>query len=287
MKHLKPLSALILIASALLLSAANSIGVSPSPLPPKSEKHEGLPEQETAPSDGGKTETPLRLAPIDPTPTGVIGGSTSDQQQQEPKRERPLPSLTDWIIACVTSLYAVIAFYTLRTIKRQADLSERAMTSLERPWIDVKLISLNGGPTGNEPTITVVRLKLINYGRSPALITRSWLDFTRVIVSSLSEEPDYPATEGGPFVNVAPNRATPTIQVGIQLTGEEALAIAAQPRERTLMLYGYVDYRDVFGKEHQTRYCYFYFPPATARIPAFPIPGSLVMGGPPNYNRQT
>ncbi|WP_428104959.1 hypothetical protein [Candidatus Binatus sp.] len=134
MKLSKPLSALILIASALFLSAGNSVVGSPlpSPVPPRAEINKGLPEQKAAPSQRGETETPVRLAPINPTPAGVVSSSASDQQEQKSKRERLLPSLTDWILAGVTSVYAVIAFFTLLAINRQAKLAETAAIAAQQ-----------------------------------------------------------------------------------------------------------------------------------------------------------
>jgi len=276
----------ILIASALLLNVA-STSLAHDLQPPKPEEHESLTEIQKAEAYGDETKAHPQASAINPQPRGFMREAAAQQEHQRSDHIRPEATVAEWIMVGITAAYVIVALFTLRAIKHQADLSEQAMTSLERPWIDVKLVSLNGGPIGNQPTITVVGFRFINYGKSPARIIRSWLHFRKVIPSSLPPEPIYGEMPEGPMVNLAPAKMTPVIQVGANLTAEEALAIAVDPKQLTVMLFGYVDYTDVFGKDHQTRFCYFYYPPSSIILPVMPIPGSLQMGGPPSYNRQT
>jgi len=131
MKRLSTWCALILMLLASLPSAARS-AASPSPLPPKTEINKGLPEQKAAPSQRSETETPATLTPINPTPASIVGSPASAEQERESNQQRPLPSITDWILAGVTSVYAVIAFFTLVAIKRQAKLAETAAIAAQQ-----------------------------------------------------------------------------------------------------------------------------------------------------------
>jgi hypothetical protein len=87
----------------------------------------------------------------------------------------------------------------------------------------------------------------------------------------------------GPF----PREGTVLIPKGKVLRGLTIPATRMAPvelGEYVLDVFGIVEYRDVFGRSHETRYCYGYKPGPTNADPA---PRDFYVDGPPTYIKAT
>lgn len=120
---------MLVIGLSLMTLGASSTS---SPIPPKTEQHQSLAEHQATPSDTRETQTEPRPTEINPAASTLVSNQQAEYQKRSAERERPLPTVTDWIIVGVTSAYAVVALFTLLAIKRQADLAEQSLVETRR-----------------------------------------------------------------------------------------------------------------------------------------------------------
>jgi len=190
---------------------------------------------------------------------------------------RFLPSASSFekVMVVLTFLYVVIALSQWYVIRRNVG-------RLERPWIIAAPQSINPQPPG----FTSVKLKVSSCGRSPGWVTSLTVFFKKAKLAGLPKEPDYRCTadqEVGEFV--LPPGGEHLEDRGYMISREESEEIA-NVNSSTYVLYGKIDYRDVIGKKHETRFCYVYRPPQ--KLLGMQIaPDSFVPGGPPSYTRHT
>lgn len=117
---------LILIVSALLVSGASENN--PSSVQPIAEKEKSLSKEQKAGANQEQGSTKSVPILILDKPSAPIGNQKTEDDRESAKQ--PVPSITDWIIAGVTTAYAIFALLQWRAIRRQVNL--------ERPWIMVK-----------------------------------------------------------------------------------------------------------------------------------------------------
>ncbi len=285
---MKWLSLPILIASALVLSAA----VLPRPSPPliteqrkgQSADHKNIGAQEptSLPSSG-----PLATKPCQST------RDANKQQAQGSWWWPPLPS--SWVLILITAAYAVISFWTLGTISRQADLAKSVLTHLERAWVivtpkQVEIADIGDASKGrwvqehlNDPALKeppshalTFEYTIANRGRSPAWICGGISKALKIHAANLPRVPDYGGVGTWTPTPIAQNTDRP-----------EKHRMFFSPKEFQAFLNGELDfvivgltkYKDVFGAEHETRFCLVCEHPAGATHTYF--------GGPEAYNRYT
>src|SRR5260221_2425989 len=134
MKHSSTWFASILIASALLLNGVLSAG---DLQPPKPKQNGSLTNEETRKANGNQPSANASSTQVNPQTSRVVGESATEKKQKDTENLRPEASIAELIIVVITSAYVIVAFFTLRAIKRQADIAEQAITEIERPWIMV------------------------------------------------------------------------------------------------------------------------------------------------------
>lgn len=175
----------------------------------------------------------------------------------------------------LTFLYVVIALSQWYVIRRN-------VARLERPWIIAAPQSINPQPPG----FTSVKLKVSSCGRSPGWVTSLTVFFKKTKLAGLPKEPDYRcAAEDAVGEFVLPPGGEHLEDRGYMISREESEEIA-NVNGNTYILYGKIDYRDVIGKNHETRFCYVYRPPQ--KLLGLQIaPDTFVPGGPPSYTRHT
>jgi hypothetical protein len=91
----------------------------------------------------------------------------------------------------------------------------------------------------------------------------------------------------GPFTRegtVLPPNAKASRGVTIAAAKMAAVEHGYEGKEYALYVFGIVEYRDIFGSKHQTRYCYRFKPGPTEADPA---PRDFYVDGPSSYNRAT
>jgi len=195
-----------------------------------------------------------------------------------------IPALftSDRIIALATVLYAgvtIVMFFSIRSqakaIHRQVDIAARAagaaeksadtLVSTERAWVFGNIEPFPGDgtivPDSDELShlLKVVRVNytLTNYGHTPACITAIGVRSHQFdnLEDAVTGPPDYgqivqvcdylaPGKVGGSFFLMAPNDF-----------------ISINRQEKFLIICGKIEYEDVYGNCHTTKFCFDYHRP--------------------------
>jgi hypothetical protein len=160
MKHSNTWFALILIASALLLSAGKNAGAqSPSATapskPPTIQSHEPTPEAHSDVNKGNPPqviESPFE-SEIAESLRAMEGIQKTARDEDKSNEQRWWPPSASWAVVYVTVAYVFVAIFQWRSIKRQADLADRSakisqeMLDKDRPVIIITEYELTGfGP---------------------------------------------------------------------------------------------------------------------------------------------
>jgi hypothetical protein len=180
------------------------------------------------------------------------------------------PIWSNWAIVAIASVGAILAYKSLQQIRRQSRATEDAARAAntnalavmngERAWIMVRIDLVpgfggpytgqsceNGGTTSIETTALPVRLRYRNDGRTPGWIVqrRMWLLITDDI-------PRLPSYEGG--------KAESDLEpIGVAEEQYRDITVEADGRgglDHNVIVYGVVDYRDIFGGQRQTSFGY-------------------------------
>jgi hypothetical protein len=208
---------------------------------------------------------------------------------------------TEWLVI-VGALQTVILFLTVRAIYRQTETAKNS----ERAWVLVKRI---GNPeqwyAPDKPSYSPGMVFEFNvYGKTPARVINA--DFRLHPVPAKPRvkppEPDLP-----PIPEYRRRARSPEIlEEGMILPPEDAFQVRVRldsptltaeqwvdlrDSETIMCAYGFIKYKDAFGRKKETRTCYVYnfawggviaAPDATILNP----PGFRV-GGPSGYNKAT
>jgi hypothetical protein len=190
MKRSNTWYALILIASASLLSAA-SVGSG-------NEKHQN---QTSTHNRGGEHKadhaTPSFTIVVQPAPVQIIQPSPAVEQKKPQQKWYERPTVTDWGILGVTLLYALISIGLLRATKRQAKLATAALKETtvaadaardsadaaklalhaDRPLIIVQEITMTVGIAVGQESFAP-KVTFHNYGHSPAILLEAFMGLT-------------------------------------------------------------------------------------------------------------
>ncbi|MHB2008816.1 MAG: hypothetical protein ACYCOX_12290 [Acidobacteriaceae bacterium] len=210
-----------------------------------------------------------------------------------------MPNKRDWVdyttlglgiaIALITGFGVAAAWCGLPEFKRQAEAAQDAanaalkqashIVTSERAWIIANVDTVSS--TVEADVRSRIFPKIRNVGKTPAfLLEKSESSQTLDRGISLPDEPIYPAPEQfeGNGVPLAPNGELPIFLRGFEfdITPSNMLLY-----DKMVLVWGYVKYRDAFGSERETRYCYSYEISSTWKMIA------LYLVGPTAYNRTT
>jgi hypothetical protein len=244
-------------------------------------------------ADNNKQVVPPTHVVIDPP----LPASTSKPEpaQSDPQApEMPLPRFErpEWVLVYITAVYVLIAWLTLRAIKkqaksmaqqvidaqnastaaatvatntlnamgRQADLMEDTAKRQLRAYLCVSKGRLNFTKEGElEP-----QLHLVNGGQTPAYEVRSWID------TAVREHPSFgPLQLAGPknimqAVGIIPPQGE-EIMVSRKVPKEVAEGTFLQTRFKVLYVYGEITYKDAFGQDRYTKFRLIFGGPAGCR----------------------
>jgi hypothetical protein len=126
MKHSKPLSASTLIALALLLGAAASWSDEKS-------WHQATHHQSTGKNQSAYSPQPPTII-VEPAPVKIIQPASAEKQTTKQKWYQR-PSITDWGVLVVTTVYASISLGLLQATRRQAQLAQDTLTEIRKTAI--------------------------------------------------------------------------------------------------------------------------------------------------------
>lgn len=280
----------------------------------------GMAENQQSAAHAATSKPAANSPPVPPThvvidpplPPSASPQKPSDSQSQSPEKPLPRFERPEWVIVYITALYALIAWWTLRAIKRQADtmdntakearessaqatgiakeaadaakksadaalLNAKALINSERAWMFIELSI----PTDVAGTKTIYDISCVNRGKTPARITdcrigHCFVDDPENL--SLTATDYHPAVMPFPTVKASDNgfRAD-RVHPGAKWTERK-------PGDEFLMYFGYVLYEDIFptGKngelgKHETWWCFAYLP----------YGDSLTPSGPDRYTKNT
>lgn len=319
MKRPKLLSTLILIASALLLSAASNVTAEGPSEPNQRSKTQPSPQAYS------QIASPTMTATLQPTatPTAQAGATYT---YNEYKQSSPWGDLPTWLEAIATIGLVVFAFWQMDFVRRStdsmeaattaagkaADTAERALIHAERAWLAFEVVDIQGldhvrarierllpllREPADSPTIEIikirVRYRLNNCGRTPARLIAGDIQFVCANPTSLPQKPAYPHTETPESLMPPGLSATNSKTIDLYPPGFEQFV---EGREN-LIIFGYVRYRDVVGDPrqepitHETRFrmeCRFpgYVRAGDGKV-VFAEPWYFQYTGPEAYNRYT
>lgn len=257
MRLLRKSLPLILIASALLLSAESKVSGS-------NEKHQ---DQTTAHKPGGKNKyqaaTPSFTIVVQPAPVQIIQPSRAIEQNKPKQKWYQRPTITDWGILGVTLLYALTSLGLLNATRKQAalarksaDVAEKAFTGLEVPYVSIGAIiphvlrkNLEEGQVGPSPNAVVwFEFGFRNSGRALAEVTSVHGELR--IVDVLTTPAEYSGTIEESAFPIGPNSDTgkvrwnATYKFPLGKIDEEFLSLLSG--KTRLVCFGYIRYRDAF-----------------------------------------
>ena len=192
------------------------------------------------------------------------------------------PTWSNWALVVVGALAGCAAFSTLRAIRRQTGVLERQTTAMERQvqsarlsakaarmsavafrrseraWIGADIVSPkspNFSDDANRLEIWWLAVAFTNRGKTPALIRRIAQKSERVKHGTpLPPDPDY----SDALIVDADFQAAPEIPVvPIEQVPVSSMEFAAiRQRTQDLYVYGFVEYTDIHGQAHETRFCF-------------------------------
>jgi len=259
----------VLAVVALLVAVPASVGEQYTPKTKQQKKESKNQAVQPKPT----TPTPEVL------PSTPASAPTPQAKEQTPKPElKPFLSHGEWVIGSLTAIYVVISFFSFMAIKRQAHIAEQAATAaqdaakaaerntealinIERPFLlvtGVRYDVLPGKtPDGHYENASHVHFTFKNFGNSPAwCITLGGRFKAFAKADDLLGEPDYGNIDDIETYGIVlpPGEEREILNITHQGAEEEFSAVVAG--ELFWFAYGFFRYRDIFGRTHETRFCY-------------------------------
>jgi hypothetical protein len=176
------------------------------------------------------------------------------------KADDRIARYTFWL-AILTGALSVSTLLLWRVTKKSAEIAERALTELERPFVGIE-IENTGFTVKDAKTDPYVMLdrdltfKFANYGRTPATITEM---FDKFYVCEPGEmPPPVSPTQGNKFpfgVIIGANERSASSTRSPSKGIDPNLWQTFSTGENALFLIGFVRFQDIFGKFHVTGFC--------------------------------
>lgn len=190
--------------------------------------------------------------------------TTANTEQKIPQASAPKPTSWDkWtcratvVMAIATIFYTSFAGWQLRTMQRQLDQMQEASQLDSRAWVGV----YKGDPKPLAVGKPVeCQIEFTNTGKTPALDVRAQHTLggqspscdIEVIALSYEDQERYPPKSQGA---VPPNGTIAVCSHSSNIASTQMLKDIMDGRQ-TVYVFGSVSYRDIFGIQHKTRYCY-------------------------------
>jgi hypothetical protein len=218
--------------------------------------------------------------------SGLIDEEKAKYEEQKADDKRWWPPSATWAVVYVTIAYVIVAICQWAAIRRQANIAERSITELERPWLIVQPGHLDwpfkqGGVSANPPFVVTIRWSAINTGRSPAFLTNLSVSFVCAPIPVESERPEYELFNDFAEMPIPPNGAHSGEQK-VQIT--DSVFEDIKNYKSCLKFYGFLEYHDPSRKNlHKTRFCAYWY----MLNSSFPWMLTFVPVGPRDYIEYT
>lgn len=210
---------------------------------------------------------------------------------------------SNWVLAFLGIIGACIAIVTLLTLKGQTN----HVVASERAWVTVGISqpSLEDMSIRAKPDNYGVGIGLTfkNLGKTPSKIVGSYVRAlmadsvdpnARPISPNLPESPDYSlklehSIIAQPGIFWMPRQKFEYLVFLPKMFFEKDLA-RWEISEKALCIYGFIEYVDVFNRNHNTRFCYVYAPIRASLPLQNPASGEMIfppgfcLSGPKAYN---
>ena len=239
-------------------------------------------QQKEAPANPKSTE--VASQPRSLAPSGQ-DSSQPESPKSQTKNNVPNYQRRDWVDRTMAISTAVLSLFTLGmavVIFRQL----RATQLSERAWVtgSPEFNNFTRAPASNE--YIVYPVSYTNVGKSPARLMQAGVSLKMIeSLSNLPKRPAYLPSELAELnqVLLVPGDSFALTAPPIQMT--EAQYWDMRNSRVVLWAHGFVKYRDIFGRKHETVFCHYYrLPEPTApTIEGF----SRCINAPSGYNKAT
>lgn len=256
------------------------------------QKQSGGVQQPTSHDQRGTEEVPFVVKTL-PTPkTDTENAQEAQEHKDKAANDRNLVKFTLYLVL-VTGALALIGALQLfvfgyqaiqlqRTV-RAAKESSDALINIERPWLLVAGIGSRTEFRNNQP-VQEAYFFVKNYGKSPAWIIE--MGGTFQTVKNFAELPPKPIYKHAKdYVNrgiVVAARSVEDDRHSFSFPhdspGDTNFQKVVNTQELLWCVYGFVIYKDIFGKIRETRFC--------STVDSWPT-FKLIQGGGPDYTRHT
>ena len=153
-------------------------------------------------------------------------------------------------MVALTLAVAIAAIWSAWSFQKQLTESSKAFTVDERAWVAPITTDLRSEAAQNGPgTIFVVPFS--NTGRTPALKVHAWINRTKAPQQITDTDP-ITDKEG---ILLPPQGVGNTSTADIPILAGDVDMI--KNNGLMLFVYGTIAYRDIFGKDHWTQFCFY------------------------------
>ena len=262
--------------SLFLLMGINVYSQEPSPPIAKGQVQPRKLKSESNASSNIKTKdnnnsTPKAVSPINKMDTQSSNARPQNANKQDSNskpcatKDDPITTYTLWLMIFTGALVVCNILLWLYT-KKAADAAKRSADSLpitERAYLFVDSIEWPKGESGftlsEYNNLTLIKVMITNVGRTPAILYK-------VSAKVSIKESEYPTREAvrGKLEIVFPKGViikgdgTEKFSCG-EVIGPSKMT-ESEFSQSTILCYGYIIYEDVFGKSHETGFCYEFKP---------------------------
>ena len=181
--------------------------------------------------------------------------------------------ITDWLLVLLNFFLVGSTLMLWKANNRSAQVAERALTDLERPFVGVKILEDGLFNLENGVEHKSLRFRLVNYGRTPATITQLFDDIiicqcgkTPTLLDTTTEENKIPMG----FIIGADSEAYQLSDRRYADRFSEAELRAFTMGTDDVFFLGFVRYRDIFNNKYQTGFCLKWTVPE-GRLGSFPF----------------
>lgn len=237
----------------------------------------------TVPASYDSLQIPLSEQSEKPLPTQ--GAVKRQSQHETPKPYRRIDKLNIALTLLFSGVVAVFTgistYYSSKQWEgvRESIADARETREIEnRAYVTAKTIKIRKYP--ENPRVAQIDVTFVNTGQTPALRTVTYatvLSWKRSV--PFPEKPYYPTPEGMPSTPTLASQGEVTISAGPLRMGDniptEGLEELPRPigfprnfegpalelkDDEEILVYGFAQYKDIFGRTRLTKYCFVTFP---------------------------
>jgi hypothetical protein len=271
-------------------------------------------------TDDQKTKTDRKPTPVEVEPTSTISQPAADKKEARSDQQSEhwydflfQTELPNWIIIVGWAIAALIAFFSLGVVRRQADIAEAGVKvaqsameaaklalDVERPYLIVDSPTLRPyvsqvtvGTADSQPFISPeVLFDLRNRGKGLAIAESMRI---RLLLAAVGGKTDAVISRNRDRFQFKPDRQviSPDKHIPVR-AGENCFVspelwekIENRPNYIQLVIVGVISYRDVYERQYRKFFCYTYWPGTRHPQAVDKIVGSglFIAPGHAKYNR--